>query len=114
MNGRRAAGRQSPFPDYGAPANRAGGLASDCCPATIAATMNTTLSARLDQVSLGFRERFLSYDELTRQVQAWANAFPDLCRATSIGRTPEGRDLWLLTLGPDPDRPRPSAWVDGN
>ena len=76
--------------------------------------MNTTLSARLDEVSLGFRERFLSYDELTRQVQAWANAFPDLCRATSIGRTPEGRDLWLLTLGPDPDRPRPSAWVDGN
>ena len=22
--------------------------------------------------------------------------------------------MWLLTLGPDPDRARPSAWVDGN
>jgi hypothetical protein len=42
-------------------------------------------------------------------VQAWAEAFPQLCRATSIGRTPEGRELWLLTLGTDPDRARPSG-----
>ena len=76
--------------------------------------MTTTPSARLDELSLGFRDRFLSYDELTRQVRAWADAFPDVCRLTSIGRTPEGRELWLLTLGPDPDRARPSAWVDGN
>ena len=74
----------------------------------------TASSVRLDELSLGFRQRFLSYDELTRQVRAWADAFPDVCRATSIGRTPEGRELWLLTLGPDPDRARPSAWVDGN
>ena len=71
-------------------------------------------SPTLDALSLGFRDRFLTYDELTRQVRAWADAFPELCRATSIGRTPEGRELWLLTLGPDPDRARPSAWVDGN
>ena len=71
-------------------------------------------SARLDALSLGFRQRFLSYDELTQQVRAWADAFPALCRVTSIGRTPEARELWLLTLGPDPDRARPSAWVDGN
>lgn len=76
--------------------------------------MSAAAIARLDALSLGFRERFLSYDELTRQVQAWAGAFPGLCRARSIGRTPEGRELWLLTLGPDPDRPRPSAWLDGN
>jgi hypothetical protein len=68
----------------------------------------------LQTLSRGFRDRLLTYDELTSQVQAWANAFPDLCRVTSIGRTPEGRELWLLTLGPDPDRLRPSAWVDGN
>src|SRR5215831_18174956 len=68
----------------------------------------------LQALSRGFRDRLLTYDELTSQVQAWANAFPDLCRVTSIGRTPEGRELWLLTLGPDPDRLRPSAWVDGN
>jgi hypothetical protein len=70
--------------------------------------------AKLDSLSLGLRNRFLSYDELTRQMRAWADAFPQLCRASSIGRTPEGREMWLLTLGPDPDRARPSAWVDGN
>ena len=65
--------------------------------------------AKLESLSLGFRDRFLTYDELTRQVRAWADAFPQLCRTTSIGRTPEGREMWLLTLGPDPDRARPSA-----
>jgi hypothetical protein len=34
----------------------------------------------LDSLSLGFRDRFLKYDELTRQVRAWAEAFPELCR----------------------------------
>ncbi len=76
--------------------------------------MTTPAIARLEALSLGFRDRFLSYDELTRQVRAWADAFPEICRATSIGKTPEGRELWLLTLGPEPDRVRPSAWVDGN
>jgi hypothetical protein len=76
--------------------------------------MDATATRRLEELSLGFRERPLSYDDLTRQVHAWAAAFPDVCRLESIGRTPEGRDLWLLTLGPDPDRARPSAWVDGN
>ena len=81
---------------------------------TIRRTMTDPTLKRLEELSLGFRERPLSYDDLTRQVRGWADTFPDLCRVTSIGRTPEGRDLWLLTLGPEPDRARPSAWVDGN
>ena len=67
--------------------------------------MSAEAIAKLDALSLGFRGRFLTYDELTRQVRAWAETFPQLCRATSIGRTPEGRELWLLTLGPEPDLP---------
>ena len=74
--------------------------------------MPTPARKSLDELSFGFRSRLLSFDELTRQVRAWADAYPDLCRVTSIGKTPEGRDLWLLTLGPDPDRARPSAWID--
>src|SRR6478672_11782370 len=76
--------------------------------------MTDSATKRLEALSLGFRERPLLYDELTRQVRAWAEAFPNLCRVESIGRTPEGRDLLLLTLGPEPDRARPSAWIDGN
>jgi hypothetical protein len=71
-------------------------------------------AARLTALSLGFRQRYLSYDELTEQCRAWAREFPDLVRLESLGQTPEGRDVWLLTLGPDPDRARPGAWVDGN
>ena len=62
----------------------------------------------------GFRSAYLGYAELTAQLQTWAQAYPELCRLTSLGQTPEGREIWLLTLGPDPDRVRPAAWVDGN
>jgi Zinc carboxypeptidase len=68
----------------------------------------------LDDLHRGFRARYLPYDELTAQVQAWAETFPDVVRLTSLGTTPEGREQWLLTLGPEPDRLRPAAWVDGN
>ncbi len=62
----------------------------------------------------GFRERFLDYEALSSQLHAWTAAFPDVTRLTSIGKSSEGRELWLLTVGPDPDRVRPAVWVDGN
>src|SRR4051812_31176099 len=65
-------------------------------------------------MSSPLRTGYLSYEELTRQVQTWADAHPDLARLQSLATTPEGRELWLLTIGPEPDRVRPAAWVDGN
>lgn len=62
----------------------------------------------------GFRERYLDHAELTAQLEAWREAFPGLVRVESIGVTREGRDIWLVTLGPEPDRKRPAVWVDGN
>jgi hypothetical protein len=70
--------------------------------------------ARLDALSRGFRQKYLSFDELTAQLMAWAETFPRIVRVRSIGESPEGRPLWLVTIGPDPDRTRPSAWIDGN
>ncbi len=70
--------------------------------------------ALLRQLSCGFRTRYLSYDELTHQVQAWSSRFPEIVRVSSIGCSSEGRELWLLTLGKDPDRVRPAIWIDGN
>lgn len=75
---------------------------------------NGSVRARLDVLSRGFRAGYLRYDELCAQVAAWAEAFPDVVRLTSLGQSDEGRDLWLLTIGRDPDRVRPAAWVDGN
>ncbi len=70
--------------------------------------------ARLESLSRGFRSEYLDHAALTAQLHAWADAFPHLCRVRSIGRTPEGRDLWVVTIGPEPDRVRPSVFVDGN
>lgn len=69
---------------------------------------------RLADLSLGFRHAYLDHERMTEQLQTWSEAFPHLCRMTSLARTPEGRDVWLLTIGTDPDRIRPAAWVDGN
>src|SRR5512143_1190335 len=68
----------------------------------------------LADLSRGFRQTYLDYMELTAQLRAWAEAYPSLVRVTSLAKTPEGRDVWLLTIGPDPDRLRPAVWADGN
>ncbi|HET9625342.1 MAG TPA: M14 family zinc carboxypeptidase, partial [Kofleriaceae bacterium] len=68
----------------------------------------------LEDVSLGFRHAYLDHERLTAQLYAWVEAFPDVCRLTSLARTPEGRDVWLLTVGREPDRIRPAVWVGGN
>src|SRR5690348_2571840 len=68
----------------------------------------------LADVSLGFRTAYLDHERLTAQLQAWSSAFPSLCRLRSLARTPEGRDQWLVTIGPEPDRVRPAVWVGGN
>ncbi len=72
------------------------------------------MPASLTDLSLGFRSAYLDHERLTAQLRAWCAAYPQLARMSSLGRTPEGRDVWLVTIGPDPDRVRPAAWADGN
>ena len=61
-----------------------------------------------------FRQKYLDYEALTAQLERWANAFPDFVRKESLGTSLEGREIWLLKIGKDPDRIRPAVWVDGN
>ena len=62
-------------------------------------------------------DRFYRYAELTDLLNALAGAHPDLCAITSIGRSHEGREIWMATLtsaktGPASDKP--AFWVDAN
>ncbi|MBK7333347.1 MAG: carboxypeptidase [Betaproteobacteria bacterium] len=62
-------------------------------------------------------DRFLRYPELTDVLHGFARDHPDLCSVASIGRSHEGRDLWLVTVtnaktGPADEKP--AFWVDGN
>lgn len=73
-----------------------------------------TVSEALAGCDLNFRSKYLNYEGVTAQLQGWAARFPAVAHLRSLGRSLEGRELWLLTLGPDPERERPSAWIDGN
>lgn len=68
----------------------------------------------LDTLYRGFRSEYLSYAELTAQLETWASAFPNLTRLKSIGTTPQGRQIWMFSIGADLSAPKPAAWVDGN
>jgi hypothetical protein len=70
--------------------------------------------AGIANLSFGFRNAYLDYDRLTGQLRQWAEAYPNLCRLQSLAKTPEGRDVWMLAVGVDPDRARPAVWVNGN
>ena len=62
-------------------------------------------------------DRFYRYAELTAILKAFAAEYPSLATIESIGKSHEGRDIWLLTVtnqatGPAVDKP--AFWVEGN
>ncbi|HET9980578.1 MAG TPA: M14 family metallopeptidase, partial [Ktedonobacterales bacterium] len=62
-------------------------------------------------------DRFYRYDDLTRLVHAFAEEYPHLMRVESIGKSHEGRDIWVITVtnvATGEAREKPALWVDGN
>ena len=62
-------------------------------------------------------DRFYRYDDLTRLLKAYAREYPDLIHLESIGKSHEGRDVWLLratNFKTGVDSEKPAFWVDGN
>ena len=62
-------------------------------------------------------DKFYKYDELTAILHAWADEQPDRFKLVSIGKSFEGRDIWLATVtnfatGPDVDKP--AFWLEAN
>lgn len=62
-------------------------------------------------------DRFYRYDDLSAILHAFAETYPERISVQSIGKSYEGRDIWLVTAtntqtGEDSDKP--AYWVDGN
>lgn len=61
--------------------------------------------------------RFHLYDELSAYLRAVAEEHPKLARLESMGRSHEGRDLWVVTLTnleTGPAEEKPAYWIDAN
>jgi murein tripeptide amidase MpaA len=61
--------------------------------------------------------KFYRYDELTKLLKAYVKEYPNLFKIESIGKSYEGREVWLITAtnfksGDDADKP--ALWTDGN
>jgi murein tripeptide amidase MpaA len=62
-------------------------------------------------------DTYYRYDDLTRILHGYAEEYPHLVRVESIGKSYEGREIWLVTVtnfATSDDREKPALWVDGN
>ncbi len=62
-------------------------------------------------------DTFYRHDALSRLLADYAAAYPQLVALASLGKSHEGRDIWVVTLtnratGADTDKP--AFWADGN
>jgi hypothetical protein len=60
--------------------------------------------------------RYHTFDEISKAMQDLAAAYPDIAKVTSLGRSLQGREIWMLTInnpktGKDIDKP--AMWIDG-
>ena len=62
-------------------------------------------------------DHFYRYDELTALLFAYAEARPNLVSVRAIGKSYEGRDIWVVVvtnLASGMDIDKPALWMDGN
>lgn len=62
-------------------------------------------------------DKYYRYADLTRILHEYAEEFPQLVHIESIGKSYEGRDIWLMSVtsfATGVDREKPALWVDGN
>src|ERR1700712_2040812 len=61
-------------------------------------------------------DSFYKHDELTKLLFEYAQAFPTLASIRSIGKSFEGRDIWVATLtnlATGAAEEKPAFWADG-
>jgi murein tripeptide amidase MpaA len=62
-------------------------------------------------------DRYYRYEELTSLLRRFASEYAGLVDMSSIGKSFEGRDIWLMTVtdfSTGPAHDKPAFWADGN
>jgi murein tripeptide amidase MpaA len=62
-------------------------------------------------------EHYFTNDELSELLQEWSTQHPDLLQVSTIGKSYEGRPIWLMTLtnrSTGADLEKPAVWIDAN
>lgn len=62
-------------------------------------------------------DKYYKYDEITRILKQFAKERPDIFQLDSLGKSHEGRDIWICTITrfkTGPAEEKPALWVDGN
>jgi hypothetical protein len=62
-------------------------------------------------------DHFYAYDELAETLHAWAGEAPKLCSVESMGKSYEGRDIWLVSVtnsDTGPHNEKPGFLVEAN
>ncbi|MEM7227385.1 MAG: M14 family metallopeptidase [Planctomycetota bacterium] len=61
--------------------------------------------------------RYYDFEEMEQQLRDLAAAYPDIMALESIGKSVQGRDIWLVTLNVEktgPDTSKPAMYIDGS
>ena len=62
-------------------------------------------------------DQLFKYDELTELVHMFAESYPQLVTVETIGKSYEGRDVWVAAVtnsATGPAEEKPALWFDGN
>ncbi|MCJ7701969.1 MAG: M14 family metallopeptidase [Anaerolineales bacterium] len=61
--------------------------------------------------------RYFTNKELEASIKDWIGTYPHLISRAELGKTNEGRPIWLLTITNQetgPDTEKPAVWIDAN
>jgi len=64
-----------------------------------------------------YLDKYYTYDELTAALEQLAEKYPHLAKLESIGKSYEGRELWVMTItnfATGPAEEKPAYWIDAN
>jgi len=74
------------------------------------------LKAQAEPPAVPFN-RLHTYEEIVGYLKGYAAAYPKWTRLESVGKSGQGRDLWMITItnpATGPDTSKPAMYIDGN